>query len=383
MKKIYVLTILILFIGLPHLARADEIIFLKDGSLIYGTIRNTNNLYIQIIDKKRKFLQIKRDQVLRVLYNKDKIDISYIYKKDGSMTKGYIVAENAKSITIRKILNKAEEIVIKRDDIASISQKKIESQKMFLFTYNKPASKVEIEGDFTGWKPVLMDPQGKETNKTYQRWTKGIKIDILKKNNYEYRFIINGRAEQKQSITFKMKDGNLAEDIPVLKFSLGLWVGGAMYLGGYGDRLEMRQPVVNLMLKVNFLFLWDPLALQLEVGYGGHAPKSGTNPALTGIDAQTTNIFISIFAALDFYFFDQMGIHPKIGFGYAVQSTTSTGDLSDSFSNAVPFIGLGFGISYVFNSSMRIELTFQDYMEIEGSIVTNLGMLTLGFIYSF
>lgn len=239
--------ILFLFCALIFLQvslKANEIVFLKNGDVLYGSVMKENDKYIFFKEKKKtETRSFRRSQVVRVLYNKKKISKSYIYRKDGTSLLGFIVEENAEGIRLRKILARPDEIFIHRSEIASISEKKIESRKEYTFTFNRWAKNVLIEGDFTGWKPVPMERNGKVKNKKSGKWQKNLKIDILKKDEYQYRTIVDDKPEKIRFIKFKMENGELHEDVNLFSFTMGLRIGGGFTVWATPISLIQNSPI--------------------------------------------------------------------------------------------------------------------------------------------
>jgi hypothetical protein len=350
-----------------------EILFLKDGSVLYGTIIKETDTHITFTIKKKKVEKsYKRKDVLRVRYDDTELKTKFIYKKDGTFIKGFIVDEDAEKILIRENLYKMKEIPIQRMQISSISDKKLEKKKLFyIFKLNDPSSQLAIEGDFTGWVPMEMKKVG-------ENWEKKIEIDILKKNDYQYRYIKNNNPDKTRFIKFKVKDGKLFEDIDLYKFTIGLRAGGALYTSGYADKIEAQQPVISMIGKINLPFIWDALAFQGEVSYFKHSPIKNKNRSLTGLNVETSNYLLAGNLVYDFFIFKRVGLHPKLGGGYCLQNTKVTGSMDENLNNSFPLLSGGFELSYQINRYIYTVLAIQNFIELENGTITLLNAATLG-----
>lgn len=100
-----------------------EFVFLKDGSIVEGTILNDALAHIVLRGTDKKNKQIPRDKILRILYTELKMGKIYIQKRDGKGLVAYMVDEDRTTYTFRKELYKPEEFTIPRNDILFISEK--------------------------------------------------------------------------------------------------------------------------------------------------------------------------------------------------------------------------------------------------------------------
>ncbi|HRZ28775.1 MAG TPA: glycogen-binding domain-containing protein [Spirochaetota bacterium] len=371
------LTVLLCFL-LSQGAQADEALFLKDGSVIYGKVISESDDGIAFRrrgkDADEKF---PRRNAIRILYNLTEIKKQYVYLKDGTYRDGYIVDEDANKIIVREKLTVNKEYSLKRSDIASISDVKIENRKEYVFRYSKPAKSVSLEGDFTGWRPVSMNGGG-------ENWEKTVEIDILKKNEYQYRYIVDGAPGEKRSIKFKLDRGTLKEDIDRVKFTLGVKLGYAFYLNGYADRIEASPPMAGLYMRANLPFIWKDLAFQFEFNYLRHEPIRDENPAIESLMIETNNFILGGYFVYDIIFYREMlGLHPKIGAGYIVQSSTVSGSYSSTETNGVPFFGGGLEFTCTFKKFVSLNIGYQIWTEIEEGNYTILNAVTLGVGFRF
>ena len=78
-----------------------ESIFLKDGSIIDGTIISdgASSVMVRLADRKTK--QIPRSEIMRILYTELKMGKIYIQKRDGKGIVAYMVDEDRESYTFR------------------------------------------------------------------------------------------------------------------------------------------------------------------------------------------------------------------------------------------------------------------------------------------
>jgi len=116
---IFTLTVFI-FLFKPLFA---EVVFLKDGSIISGEIISDSATSIYMRDNEKKRREIKRSDIMRILYTKLKMGKIYIQKRDGKGIVAYMVDEDQDSYTFRLDLFKPEEFTIKRSAVLFIAEK--------------------------------------------------------------------------------------------------------------------------------------------------------------------------------------------------------------------------------------------------------------------
>ena len=98
-----------------------ESVFLKNGSIVEGTIEKETSSSIRI--KSANGLQdISKKEVIRSLTSDSYKKKLYIYKKDLSLIEGYIVDENRSQYTIRKELLQCDETVLLKSEIEFYSR---------------------------------------------------------------------------------------------------------------------------------------------------------------------------------------------------------------------------------------------------------------------
>jgi hypothetical protein len=116
----FLVLILIVFTDKPSGAEA---LFLKDGSIIDGTIVSdgATSVTIRLSDKKTK--QIPRSDLMRILYTELKMGKIYIQKRDGKGIVAYMVDEDRESYTFRLELYNPEEFNLKRSDVLFMAEK--------------------------------------------------------------------------------------------------------------------------------------------------------------------------------------------------------------------------------------------------------------------
>jgi hypothetical protein len=197
---------------------------------------------------------------------------------------------------------------------------------------------------------------------------------IAKKISVKAKDILPGKDEWAKK--------GIAEEDPGLPFmdniAMGIRGGGGYYIFGLGDRLMAELPAISLILRGNLPFIWERLALQVEATYMKETPKEDENPDLQGLTSETTNYLLGGFFVLDFNLTDTIGLHPKIGGGYALQSTEVSGIRNEKFNNSIPFAGGGFDFSYIINDNLSLILSIQTYTEFEENNTTLLNIASMG-----
>ena len=100
-----------------------EFVFLKDGSIIEGTITGDAADSITLYTKEKQNKRIFRSQIMRILYTEFKLSRVYIQKRDGQGFAAYLVDEDRTTYTFRKELYKPEEFIVKREEVLFMAEK--------------------------------------------------------------------------------------------------------------------------------------------------------------------------------------------------------------------------------------------------------------------
>lgn len=100
-----------------------EFVFLKDGTIIEGTITGDAADSITIYTKEKQTKKVYRSQIMRVLYTEFKMSRVYIQKRDGQGFAAYLVDEDRTTYTFRKELYKPEEFTVKREEVLFMAEK--------------------------------------------------------------------------------------------------------------------------------------------------------------------------------------------------------------------------------------------------------------------
>lgn len=101
----------------------SEFIFLKDGSIVSGTIVKDAATSITVQKQDKKLETIQRANILRILYTRLNLGKIHVQMRDGKNFEAYIVDEDQESYTFRKNLYKADEINVKRNEVLFIADR--------------------------------------------------------------------------------------------------------------------------------------------------------------------------------------------------------------------------------------------------------------------
>jgi len=128
MKKItaihvYILLIMIFFISVVSEISFAESIFVKDGRILEGKIIKENDSTVTIVTGTTR--EIDRKDVLRTIYHNSYKEKKYITTADGKVYEVFIVDEDNSCYTCREKLDSNIEIKILKEDIESISKKRV------------------------------------------------------------------------------------------------------------------------------------------------------------------------------------------------------------------------------------------------------------------
>ncbi len=123
----------VMFAVIPVIPLMAEAVFLKDGSIIEGTIvaDGAGSVTVRMNDRKRR--KILRGDIMRILYTELKLGKIYVQKRDGKGIVAHIVDEDRESYTFRKELYSPAEFKLKRSEV--------------LFMAEKNPSGLQVEGD--------------------------------------------------------------------------------------------------------------------------------------------------------------------------------------------------------------------------------------------
>lgn len=100
-----------------------EFIFLKDGSITEGTVIKDNGESFFLKDSSKNIKVISRKNIIRILYTEFSMEKIYIQKRNGEALTAYMVDEDRKTYTFRKVINNPEEFTLKRGEILFIADK--------------------------------------------------------------------------------------------------------------------------------------------------------------------------------------------------------------------------------------------------------------------
>lgn len=119
--KILVLFVLVMFLQISVQA---EYLFLKDGSIIEGSIVKDDKKTVKIktAEGERDY-QVKN--ISRILYSDEFKIKKYLYLKDNSVVEGYVTQEDDNGYFIRKDLSKKNEEMVIKDSVLFISKKSL------------------------------------------------------------------------------------------------------------------------------------------------------------------------------------------------------------------------------------------------------------------
>ena len=115
--------VLVILAALSEIPVMAESLFLKDGSIIDGSIVSdaADSVTLKLPDSKLK--KVPRSDIMRILYTKLKMGKIFIQKRDGKGIVAYIVDEDQESYTFRKELYSPEEFSFKRSEILFMAEK--------------------------------------------------------------------------------------------------------------------------------------------------------------------------------------------------------------------------------------------------------------------
>ncbi|HOO71260.1 MAG TPA: hypothetical protein PK926_05820 [Spirochaetota bacterium] len=97
----------------------SQSVFLKDGSIVEGTILTENDNFLTIKSNSGK-KNIKRSEIIRTVYNNDYKTRVNVVLMDGRIIKGYVVEEGKNYYIVRKYLSSTKELRLNKKKINGI-----------------------------------------------------------------------------------------------------------------------------------------------------------------------------------------------------------------------------------------------------------------------
>jgi hypothetical protein len=113
-KRIVLVLVASLILAAPLSA---EYIFLKDGSILNGTIVSDTAATVNLRPEDRRMQRIPRSDIMRILYTDLYMGKVYIQKIDGKSIIAYMVDEDRETYTFRMELYKPQEFKLRRDQV--------------------------------------------------------------------------------------------------------------------------------------------------------------------------------------------------------------------------------------------------------------------------
>lgn len=341
-------------------AASADIVFEKDGTVYFGKIETEGSSEIVLRDEnsheRRRF---QRKRVLRVLYRgRSEFTKKYLYLTNGQMRHAYVVDEDAQRLTVRTEPEDPAEENIARTDILAISEKELKTTALpYTFEFPGHGNKVAIEGEFTAWQRMPLE-------KKENRWQVLIPIDVVKKNQYEYRYVVDEKVRETEVIKFRVENEKLVEDKSSWNWSLMPAVGGGLYAGGYAKELTVSQPVMSLQL--GFQPPPFPRGLSFRVGlcFFRDTPDSSSAPVFSRLDAETLNFALAAYAAWNLRL-GRLSVAPQLGVAAIGQISRIRGYREDQVTNTIPALVTGFGLGYRLTRQISLVIPVDLFVEID------------------
>ncbi len=214
----------VIFTAISELPLKAEAVFLKDGSIVTGTITADSAVSVDIRINDKTVKQIPRGSIMRILYTKLKMGKIYIQKRDGKGVVAFMVDEDQDTYTFRKELYKPEEFVLNRSQVLFISEKNPSGLQVI--------DKVGIDRVSLMWEPpydavkiykVYIKKNDKDKYELIDStWSKSIKLKNLKSNTNYFIIVTSVDTddyESSPSNELKIKTKNNPPSEPVITSS--------------------------------------------------------------------------------------------------------------------------------------------------------------------
>ncbi len=175
------------------------------------------------------------------------------------------------------------------------------------------------------------------------------------------------------------------EDKPLIENPVvGISLGGAFYASGYADRISANQPALGFLFKAHMPVLWWRLIGQFQVDFVKHSWKREFNNITERNTINSDNFIFGLFIAVDYQllnkykYLKKVSMYPRVGGGYIIQTISITGQKTVNTTNAFPFIGVGFELTYPINRFLDGIFDLQSIVEIEEGTSTLLSAFRFG-----
>lgn len=209
----------VMFITFTGLPLSAEAVFLKDGSIVEGSIVSDGAGSVTVRTAEKKNKQIPRSDIMRILYTELKLGKIYVQKRDGKGIVAHLVDEDRESYTFRKELFSPEEFTLKRNEVLFMAEKNPSGLQ--------PDGNIETDRISLKWLPPY-DPvkryklfiKKKQSDKYEPADTTGDTSATIKNlsSNTEYFMIVtaidSAGNESEPSNELKFKTKNLPPDKP-------------------------------------------------------------------------------------------------------------------------------------------------------------------------
>ncbi|HOP62388.1 MAG TPA: fibronectin type III domain-containing protein [Spirochaetota bacterium] len=196
-----------------------EAVFLKDGSIVEGSIISDSSASVTIRTLDKKNRRINRTDIMRILYTELKLGKIYVQKRDGKGIVAHLVDEDRDSYTFRKELFSTEEFTLKRSEVLFMAEKNPSGLQ--------PDGDIETDRISLKWLPPY-DPvkkyklfiKKKQSDKYQPADSTGSTTITIKNldSNTEYFMIVtaidSAGNESEPSNELKFKTKNLPPDKP-------------------------------------------------------------------------------------------------------------------------------------------------------------------------
>lgn len=125
-KRFYWLSCIFSLLAITSAGLKDlrsENVFLKDGSIVNATIVRDSAKSITVRDKGGKQETIPRENIMRILYTELNMGKIHVQMRNGKNFEAYMVDEDQKTYTFRKVLNDPQELTINRTEVLFIAER--------------------------------------------------------------------------------------------------------------------------------------------------------------------------------------------------------------------------------------------------------------------
>ncbi len=196
-----------------------EYVFINDGAIFEGNITSDSASSVTLKTKDKKFKQISRATIMRILYTELYMGKVYVQKTDGKNIICYMVDEDRESYTFRKELYNPEEFKLKRDQVLFMARGNPSGLEGEVDTFSAELKWFPPYNPVKKYRIYIKGPKDKKYRTLADTGSKSYTVKDLKSNTKYQVYVTaidNSGDESLPSNEFAVNTKNVAPEKPVV-----------------------------------------------------------------------------------------------------------------------------------------------------------------------